>query len=253
MDTHGQNLPGFSFAHLLSVSLLPRLKNIYKQKLYYVNDGDEKALGNLGLILANAIDWDFIEEQYDEMMKHAVSLKLGLVDADIIMKRFSHDNYNHPTYKAFCELGKALKTIFLCRYLASEELRIEIHESLNIVERVNGFMHFILFGKLGTLFTHQKDEQEKIILSLHLIEVCLVYVNTLLIQEVLSDPMWKQLLTAEDKRAITSLINGHINPYGVFTLNMDERIAIKAVNKNESSENVSQQLKILKDLLEEVE
>jgi TnpA family transposase len=29
----------------------------------------------------------------------------------------------HPTYKAFAELGKAIKTIFLCQYLHREELR----------------------------------------------------------------------------------------------------------------------------------
>ncbi len=28
----------------------------------------------------------------------------------------------HPTYKALPELGKAVKTIFLCRYLGSESL-----------------------------------------------------------------------------------------------------------------------------------
>jgi hypothetical protein len=34
----------------------------------------------------------------------------------------------HPTYKAFAELGKAIKTIFLCQYLHSEALSREIHD-----------------------------------------------------------------------------------------------------------------------------
>jgi TnpA family transposase len=37
--------------------------------------------------------------------------------------------------RPFAELGKAIKTIFLCRYLHSEALRREIQERLNVVEQ----------------------------------------------------------------------------------------------------------------------
>jgi len=36
------------------------------------------------------------------------------------------------------ELGKVIKTIFLCRYLHDENLRREIHEGLNVIEQWNG-------------------------------------------------------------------------------------------------------------------
>jgi TnpA family transposase len=42
------------------------------------------------------------------------------------------------------ELGKAVKTIFLCRYLSSEALRREIHEGLNDIETWNGATAFIV-------------------------------------------------------------------------------------------------------------
>jgi TnpA family transposase len=57
----------------------------------------------------------------------------------------------HPTYKALAELGKELKTTFLCRYLQSEALRREIQEGLNVVENWNSANAFILFGKGGEL------------------------------------------------------------------------------------------------------
>ncbi len=40
----------------------------------------------------------------------------------------------HPVYRALAELGKAIKTTFLCRYLNSMELRREINEGLNVIE-----------------------------------------------------------------------------------------------------------------------
>ena len=71
-------------------------------------------------------------------MKYTVALKLGTANAENIMKRFTRNNLQHPTYEAPAELGKAVKSIFLCRYLSSEGLRREIHEGLNTVERWNG-------------------------------------------------------------------------------------------------------------------
>ena len=55
----------------------------------------------------------------------------------------------HPTYKALTELGRAVKTIFLCRYLGSEAFRREVHEGLNVVETWNGTNGFVFFGKGG--------------------------------------------------------------------------------------------------------
>jgi hypothetical protein len=47
-----------------------------------------------------------------------------------------------------------------------------------------------------------------------------------MIQRVLSEPQWLDLMQPEDLRALTPLIWSHINPYGIFQLDMDERLAI---------------------------
>lgn len=97
---------------------------------------------------------------------------------------------------------------------------------LNVVERLNGVMDFLFFGKLGEISTNKTDDQEPAVLCLHLLQVCLVYLNTLMIQQILSKPEWKRRLTMEDKRALTPLIHTHINPYGLFPLDLNTRIAI---------------------------
>ncbi len=87
------------------------------------------------------------------------------------------------------ELGKARQTIFLCEYLNSEELRQEIQEGLNVVENWNGANSFAWYGKGGEIAVNNREDQEVAILSLHLLQICMVYVNTLLVQKVLSEPV----------------------------------------------------------------
>jgi TnpA family transposase len=149
------------------------------------------------------------------------------VDPDVLMKRLSADNKSNPVYQALMEIGKASRTIFLCRYLSSEALRIDINEALNVVERVNGIMEFMFYGRLGEISTNNTPDQELSLLCLHLLQVCMVYINTILIQTALSDPKWAFILTTEDRRALSPLFHGHINPYGVLSLDMTVRLNIE--------------------------
>ena len=54
----------------------------------------------------------------------------------------------------------------------------------------------------------------------------LVYVNTLMIQQILAESEWNNRLNANDRRGITPLIYTHINPYGSFTLDLNSRLPI---------------------------
>jgi TnpA family transposase len=227
VDTHGQSEVGFAFCYPLGFALLPRLKNLKKQRLYRPENGAEYP--NLQAILTRAINWEIIKEQYDELIKLATALRLGTADAESILRRFTKHNAQHPTYKALCELGKALKTTFLCDYLRLESLRREIHDGLQVIENWNSANDFILYGKGGEFSTNRREDQEILMLSLHLLQVSLVYVNTLMIQQVLAEPACRGRLTAADLRALSPLKWQHINPYGTFILNLKERLPLEPV------------------------
>ena len=107
------------------------------------------ALGNLAPILSRVIDWQLIEQQYDEMIKYTAALKHRTAEPEAILRRFAGTTVQHPTYAALAELGKVLKTIFLTRYIGSEDFRREINAGLNVVENWNSAHGFIFFGKGG--------------------------------------------------------------------------------------------------------
>ena len=155
VDSHGQSEVAFAFCRLLGFQLLPRLKAIAAQRLYLPEAGGAVAYPNLACILARPIDWELIEQQYDEMVRYATAMAERTADPEAILRRFTRSNVQHPTYKALAELGKAAKTLFLCRYLHSEALRREIHEGLNVVETWNSANGFIFFGKGGEVASNR--------------------------------------------------------------------------------------------------
>jgi TnpA family transposase len=135
VDTHGQSEVGFAMCDLLGFELLPRLKHLNKQCLYRFRPQSEgEPYAHIQAILARPIQWELMAAQYDEMIKLATALRQETADAEAILRRFTRSNVQHPTYKALAELGKALKTSFLCDYLRLESLRREIHEGLQVIE-----------------------------------------------------------------------------------------------------------------------
>ncbi|MFP3011741.1 MAG: Tn3 family transposase [Rickettsia sp.] len=213
---------------------LNQLKNRPKQ-ISYAEIGSQKIYlpepefncKNINEIMTRTINWDLIIEHYDTLIQYTVALKIGTATADSIVRQFSKTNFQHPVFKAFIELGRAVKSIFLCRYLFSLDLRQEIHTGLNIVENWNSINDFIFYGKKSEINSNSRDEQEYSVLCLHLLQLCLTYVNILLVQDIINTESWLTKLTIEDKRGITPLFNGHINPYGTFELDMSKRILLK--------------------------
>jgi TnpA family transposase len=120
VDSHGQSTIAFAFCRLLGFQLMPRLKAIPVQKLSRPDAGRADAYPNLQTILTKPIDWELIRQQYDQLVKYVTAVRLGTAETEAILRRFVRSNIQHPTYKAFAELGKAVKTFFLCRYLHSE-------------------------------------------------------------------------------------------------------------------------------------
>ncbi len=63
-------------------------------------------------------------------------------------------------------------------------------------------------------------------LCLHILQAAMVYVNTLMIQEVLADPAWAATLGPEDYRGLTPLTWAHVAMRGEFKLNMANRLTL---------------------------
>jgi len=226
VDTHGQSEIGFAITRLLGFDLLPRIKQINKIRLYRPVTGQPDAYPQLTPALTRPIRWDLIEQNYDQMIKYATAIRQGTASTEAILRRFTR-SASHPTYKAMLEVGRAQRTIFVARFLRSRELQREITEGLNIVEAFNGANSVIYYGKGGEIASNRQDEQEMTALCLRILQAALVYVNTLMLQDVLAEDAWADMLTTEDRRGLTPLFWQHVLPYGEVKLDMTARLSIR--------------------------
>lgn len=223
VDSHGQSEVGFAFCRMLGFDLLPRLKRIKDERLFLPDKGLAAQLPRLSSVLASrpVIDWQLMEEQYDEMVRHVVAVAEGTGPTDSILRRFNHNNRTNPVYRAFIELGKALKTMFLCRYFTQPPLRLEIHEALNVIENWNSCVEFICFARKMELHTNDPVMLELTVLSIHLLQNALVLANTMMVERVLGEGLLERMVP-EDFRAMTPLFTSNTNPYGDFHLNLSK-------------------------------
>jgi TnpA family transposase len=227
-DTHGQSEIGFGLTRLLGFDLLPRIKRINTARLYRPAAGEGEAWPRLApALVKRAIRWELIAEQYDQMIRYATAIRSGTASTEAILRRFAKANAMHPVYQAMIEVGRAQKTIFLARYLRDRDLQREINEGLNVAESWNRANSVIFFGKGGDIATNRRDEQELSVLCLRVLQSALVYVNTLMLQDVLAEPEWEAKLTPEDRRGLTPLFWTHVAPYGEVRLDMADRLPLR--------------------------
>ncbi|WP_435831980.1 Tn3 family transposase [Nocardia rhamnosiphila] len=92
------------------------------------------------------------------------------------------------------------------------------------MENWNSGNGVIYYGKDGALTGPDREHTEVSMLALHLLQSALVHVNTLLLQQVLKDPTFREMMGDNERRVLSALFWSNINPYGRFLLDMDRRL-----------------------------
>jgi TnpA family transposase len=108
---------------------MPRIRDLKDQQLY----GVEKQ-GNYGVfspLLNKTVDLDRIEEQWEAMVRVAISLKQRTCPAHLIVQRLTSSSPSDRLSKAFTNLGRIIQTEYIISYLSDLSLRRKVHLQLN--------------------------------------------------------------------------------------------------------------------------
>jgi TnpA family transposase len=119
-DTHGYTEIVFALCHLLGFYFMPRIKDFKDQQLYRV----EKSVnyGVFSPLLNKTADMNIIEEQWEAMIRVAISLKKRTAPAHVIVQRLTNSFPSDRLSKAFTNLGRIIKTEYILRYLTDSKL-----------------------------------------------------------------------------------------------------------------------------------
>jgi TnpA family transposase len=128
-DTQAQNAPVFALAHLLGIKLMPRIRNWKHLKLF--RPDRKERFEHIDVLFDEAINWELIEANFDDMLRVAVSIKAGHVTAAAVLRRLGTASRKNKLYFAFRELGHAVRTKFLLAYMGDIELRRTIQAATN--------------------------------------------------------------------------------------------------------------------------
>ena len=156
-------------------------------------------------------------------MQVALSIQSGKVLPSMLLQKLGSHNRQNNLYKAFAELGRVMRTMFLLEYLSDVELRQQIHTATTVVERYNGFLDWLSFGGDGVIRIDDPVEQEKRIKYLNLVANAVLLHNVVDITDALEQMGAEgHPVTRELTAKISPYMTAHIKRFGEYFLDMDD-------------------------------
>jgi TnpA family transposase len=84
-------------------------------------------------------------------MRVALSIRAGKISSATLLRRLGNESRKNRIYRALREVGRAVRSVVLLRYLSEPELREGITAITNRVEAFHGFAKWLSFGHDGIL------------------------------------------------------------------------------------------------------
>jgi len=214
-DTHGYTEIIFALCHLLGFYFMPRIRDLKDQQLYRVDRCAD--YGVFTPLLTKTADLGIVEEQWEEMIRVAISLKQRTAPAHVVVQRLTNSFPSDRLSKAFTNLGRIIKTQYILRYLTDLELRQTVQLQLNKGEYRHRLPRRIFFADQGEFTTGDYEEIMNKASCLSLVSNAVLYWNTLKINEIV-DSLKSQgeVINTEDLAHISLLPFRHVIPNGTY-------------------------------------
>jgi len=219
-DTQGQSEPVFGLAHLLGIKLFPRMRNWNDVIFYRPEKGH--TYRHIDALFSKSIDWSLIETHWQDMMQVVLSIQAGKILPSTLLRKLGSHSRQNRLNRAFRELGRVVRTLFLLRYISEADLRRSIRAETTKVESYNAFLDWVGFGG-PVLKSDDPVEQAKQVKYMDLVANVIMLHNVHDLTGILADMEaegWR--LTRELLAGLSPYIRDHIRRFGRYLLDMGD-------------------------------
>lgn len=168
------------------------------------------------------IDWDLIATHARDMIQVVLSIQAGVVMPSMLLRKLGTYSRKNRLYRAFRELGRVERTLFLLRFISSAEVRRTIRAETTKIEAYNDFLDWVCFGG-PVIRSGDPVEQEKQLKYAGLVANAIMLSNVADLTGALSS-------MAKDGHPVTPALVACLSPYmrehirrfGQYVLDMDD-------------------------------
>lgn len=216
----------FGLSHLLGFRFAPRLRDLSDSRLYsFDKTGEFPKIENL---LRGRINTKIIQENYNDVLRLAHSIREGKVSGSLIMEKLGSYARQNNLATALREMGRIEKTVFILDYISSESMRHRIQRGLNKGEAMNALARALFFGKRGELSERALLNQLQWASALNILINAINVWNTVHLTEA-TKVKQKGSLHENLLSHISPLGWEHINFFGEYTFDQKRNASLNAL------------------------
>jgi TnpA family transposase len=213
----------FGIFWLLGYQFSPRIADIGGTRFWRTNPAAD--YGPLDKLAAHKVKTDSILEHWDDLLRLAGSLKLGVVQAGGLVRTLQTNDRPTRLARALEELGRIVKTLYLLAYIDDEAYRRRILTQLNRGEGRHRVARAVFHGKRGELRQHYREGQEDQLDALGLVVNTIVLWNTIYMDAAIGQLRQDGFdVRDEDVARLSPLVHQHINMLGRYAFTLPEPV-----------------------------
>jgi TnpA family transposase len=195
-DTGGFTDHLFAVADILGFVFAPRIRNLQDKRLYVFDRGTVHP--TLAPLVGRQVRPDVIRECWPEVLRIAASMVTGAVMPSHLLRKLAAYPKRNALAIALREIGRIERSIFILTWLIDTALQRRQQIGLNKGEAHHALKSALCLNRKGEIRDRSSDRQAVRAAGLNFLAAVVIYHNTLMLGQLVTDPEMSAAVSRPD-------------------------------------------------------